>query len=168
MFVCLLLSLQDAATSSLVSRHLSVIQHSIDYLMSVQFPSKNYPSSLESSDRDRLVQWCHGAPGFVHLWSTAYRVNRMTNIGSVCEWLLEVVYVCEWLLEVVYVCEWLLEVVYVCEWLLEVVYVCEWLLEVVYVCEWLLEVVYVCEWLLEVVYVCEWLLEVVCVCVNGY
>ncbi|PAA69930.1 hypothetical protein BOX15_Mlig019440g3, partial [Macrostomum lignano] len=35
----------------------------VDFLRQRQFKSLNYPSSM-GSDRDRLVHWCHGAPGF--------------------------------------------------------------------------------------------------------
>ena len=58
------------------SNSLRLIQESVDYLLSLQLSSKNFPSSLESAGgKDRLVQWCHGAPGYAHLWATAYRVN---------------------------------------------------------------------------------------------
>ena len=39
-----------------------------DAVLALRFPSsRNMPSSLESAARDRLVQWCHGAPGDVSL-----------------------------------------------------------------------------------------------------
>ena len=41
--------------------------------MSEQFPSGNLPSSLESGI-DKLIHWCHGAPGAVHLMVKAYQV----------------------------------------------------------------------------------------------
>lgn len=37
------------------------------------FPSGNLRSSVESSSRDKLVQWCHGAPGMMHLLLAARR-----------------------------------------------------------------------------------------------
>ncbi len=38
--------------------------------------SGNWPSSLgESVNRDRLMQWCHGAPGVVPLMLAAHKVN---------------------------------------------------------------------------------------------
>lgn len=49
----------------------------------VAFPG-NLPSSLESSGSDRLVHWCHGAPGFTHLLAHAYRVSRQPVQMSVC------------------------------------------------------------------------------------
>ncbi|KOB78189.1 GPCRorphan/putative Class B Family, partial [Operophtera brumata] len=41
------------------------IRPTIDWLIYQQFPSGNFPSSLTSTSGDKLVQWCHGAPGFV-------------------------------------------------------------------------------------------------------
>lgn len=50
------------------------IKPTLDWLMRQQLSSGNFPSSLESKSRDRLVQWCHGAPGFVPLCLLAYQV----------------------------------------------------------------------------------------------
>jgi hypothetical protein len=51
----------------------TIIKPTIDYLASLRFPSGNFPSSM-GRDHDKYVQWCHGAPGFVYLFSTAYKV----------------------------------------------------------------------------------------------
>ncbi|XP_023948464.2 glutathione S-transferase LANCL1 [Bicyclus anynana] len=51
-----------------------LIKPAVDWLLNQQFPSGNYPSSLGSSSGDKLVQWCHGAPGFVPLCLLAYQV----------------------------------------------------------------------------------------------
>eukprot|EP00088_Acartia_fossae_P068776 TRINITY_DN8799_c0_g1_i2.p1 TRINITY_DN8799_c0_g1~~TRINITY_DN8799_c0_g1_i2.p1 ORF type:complete len:413 (-),score=53.50 TRINITY_DN8799_c0_g1_i2:122-1309(-) len=48
-----------------------LVKPSVDYLLGKAFPSGNFPSS-EGSDRDRLVHWCHGAPGIVHLLLLCY------------------------------------------------------------------------------------------------
>lgn len=56
----------------------SFIKPSLDWLINQQFSSGNFPSSLESISGDRLVQWCHGAPGFVALCVLAYQVNVYT------------------------------------------------------------------------------------------
>ncbi|XP_032779596.2 glutathione S-transferase LANCL1 [Daphnia magna] len=45
----------------------------LDFLLETRFPSGNFPSSLDS-ERDRLVQWCHGAPGFIHCFIAAAKV----------------------------------------------------------------------------------------------
>lgn len=52
-----------------------LIRPTIDYLMKTRYPSGNFMSSL-GSDIDRLVQWCHGAPGFTHLFCQAYEVSH--------------------------------------------------------------------------------------------
>lgn len=56
------------------------VEPCVNYLLTLCFPSANFPSSLESSTRDRLVQWCHGAPGLVHLFAHAYRVTTYTHL----------------------------------------------------------------------------------------
>uniref|UniRef100_A0A7N0ZQE8 Uncharacterized protein n=1 Tax=Kalanchoe fedtschenkoi TaxID=63787 RepID=A0A7N0ZQE8_KALFE len=38
------------------------VKNTLRYMMNNRFPSGNYPSS-EGSESDRLVHWCHGAPG---------------------------------------------------------------------------------------------------------
>ncbi len=59
-----------------VQEHIKrAVEPCVDYLLTMCFPSGNLPSSLESGDRDRLVQWCHGAPGLVHLLAQAYKVG---------------------------------------------------------------------------------------------
>lgn len=52
----------------------TLVKPTVDYLVTLKFPSGNYPSSL-GSDTDGKVQWCHGAPGFVFLFSEAYKVS---------------------------------------------------------------------------------------------
>ncbi|CAG4981145.1 unnamed protein product [Parnassius apollo] len=52
------------------------IKPTLDWLALQQFPSGNFPSSLGSSSGDRLVQWCHGAPGFVPLFLLAYQIFK--------------------------------------------------------------------------------------------
>lgn len=38
------------------------VKGTLSYMIKNRFPRGNYPSS-EGSDSDRLVHWCHGAPG---------------------------------------------------------------------------------------------------------
>ncbi|XP_076827463.1 lanC-like protein 2 [Brachyhypopomus gauderio] len=52
-----------------------LVRPSIDYLRHKKFRSGNYPSSL-SNETDRLVHWCHGAPGVVHLLVMAHKVFK--------------------------------------------------------------------------------------------
>lgn len=51
-----------------------LIGPSIDYLCSITFPSGNLPSSIGSSSGDKLVHWCHGAPGAIFLFTLAYQI----------------------------------------------------------------------------------------------
>ena len=54
----------------------------LDYMMSLKFRSGNYPSSLESGERDKLVHWCHGAPGFIYMFTAAYQVWQKFGYSS--------------------------------------------------------------------------------------
>jgi hypothetical protein len=54
----------------------------------------NWPSSLESGDTSRLVQFCHGAPGVVHCLQRirrhfprlAERIEQAIDLGRQCIW----------------------------------------------------------------------------------
>ena len=59
---------------SLTSELTASIKPTLNYLMTLKFPSGNYPSSVGSGSGDLLVHWCHGAPGWVHLFALAYKV----------------------------------------------------------------------------------------------
>lgn len=50
-----------------------LIKPSVDFILSLQFRSGNFPSSL-GNDSDRLIHWCHGAPGVIHLMIIAYKI----------------------------------------------------------------------------------------------
>ncbi|XP_021181235.3 lanC-like protein 2 [Helicoverpa armigera] len=52
----------------------SFIKPAIDWLLSQRYPSGNFPSSMGSNSGDKLVQWCHGAPGFVPLCILAAQI----------------------------------------------------------------------------------------------
>ncbi|XP_067107835.1 lanC-like protein 2 isoform X5 [Osmerus mordax] len=52
-----------------------LVRPSIDYVRHKRFRSGNYPSSL-SNETDRLVHWCHGAPGVVHMLIMAHKVFK--------------------------------------------------------------------------------------------
>lgn len=68
----LFMLLQTLSTHS-VKSNLGNIESCVEFLMSEQFSSGNFPSSLEN-DTDKLIHWCHGAPGAVHLMVKAYQV----------------------------------------------------------------------------------------------
>ena len=50
----------------------ATVAPSVNYLLSQRYSSNNLPSSL-SSQLDQLVQWCHGAPGFVPLLTETHQ-----------------------------------------------------------------------------------------------
>lgn len=66
----LLLQAREYLTESELN---TIIKPTIDYLAGLRFTSGNFPSSL-GRDVDKYVQWCHGAPGFLYLFTTAYKV----------------------------------------------------------------------------------------------
>ncbi|KAH9282713.1 LanC-like protein 2 [Echinococcus granulosus] len=54
----------------------TLILPTVTWLARLQLSSGNWPSSLGSSiGQDRLVQWCHGAPGIVPLLLCAYKLT---------------------------------------------------------------------------------------------
>ena len=64
----------------------TLIRPTIDYLSSTSFSGGNYPSSLGSTT-DKYVQWCHGAPGFLYMYTAAYRVfkdDKYLNLALKC------------------------------------------------------------------------------------
>ncbi|XP_050529848.1 lanC-like protein 2 [Daktulosphaira vitifoliae] len=55
-----------------------LIKPALDYLLTLQFKSGNLPSSL-NNDKDRLVQWCHGAAGATQTFLLAYEILKDTK-----------------------------------------------------------------------------------------
>ncbi|XP_047357096.1 lanC-like protein 2 [Vespa velutina] len=43
------------------------------YLQDLKYPSGNFPSSI-GSNTDKLIHWCHGAPGMTMLFCLAYEI----------------------------------------------------------------------------------------------
>ncbi|XP_062518191.1 glutathione S-transferase LANCL1-like [Corticium candelabrum] len=69
-------TLLEVSHLSPVQEHLqSHIRPTLDYLLTLKFKSNNFPSSISNSS-DRLVQWCHGAPGLALTFSKAYEVFK--------------------------------------------------------------------------------------------
>lgn len=52
---------------------LALIKQAIEFVQGIKYPSSNYPSSI-GSQTDRLIHWCHGAPGVMHMLIKAYQV----------------------------------------------------------------------------------------------
>jgi len=64
------------------------VRPTLDYLVNTAFISGNFPSS-KGNDKDRLVHWCHGAPGVVHAlllghraWPTAGYLDAAIKAGE--------------------------------------------------------------------------------------
>ncbi|KAF2360258.1 Lanthionine synthetase C-like [Trinorchestia longiramus] len=51
-----------------------LIRPSVDFLQARLYPSGNLPSSEGSSSGDKLVHWCHGAPGAAIMFAMAHQV----------------------------------------------------------------------------------------------
>lgn len=51
-----------------------LVRPTLDELARCVFSSGNFPSS-QGSQSDRLVHWCHGAPGAIFLFGSAYKVS---------------------------------------------------------------------------------------------
>uniref|UniRef100_A0A1B6D4N9 LanC-like protein 2 n=2 Tax=Clastoptera arizonana TaxID=38151 RepID=A0A1B6D4N9_9HEMI len=63
-----------------------LVQPTLENLKNERFHSDNFPSS-KGNDKDKLVQWCHGAPGFVQLFSLAHKEfgdSRYQDIALDC------------------------------------------------------------------------------------
>jgi len=66
----------------------------LEELLDVQYPSGNFPSSSPVSDDDRLVQFCHGGPGFVislvslrpHFADLRKRIDTAIVRSTECIW----------------------------------------------------------------------------------
>ncbi|XP_038045099.1 lanC-like protein 2 [Patiria miniata] len=68
--LCLLMQVTAPWAQQFLHSH---IKPSVDYVTQLAFPSGNFPSSLGNSS-DRLVHWCHGAPGAIHMLLQAHKV----------------------------------------------------------------------------------------------
>ena len=64
----------DETFSNLRSYINSHLIPTVEFLKTKRLPSGNYLSSSDSKS-DKLVQWCHGAPGFVYLFVQTYEVR---------------------------------------------------------------------------------------------
>ncbi|XP_043527978.1 lanC-like protein 2 isoform X1 [Frieseomelitta varia] len=54
------------------------IKPALDFLQSIRYPSGNFPSSI-GSQTDKLIHWCHGAPGMSMLFCLAYKIYEDEN-----------------------------------------------------------------------------------------
>lgn len=58
-----------------LEKYSDVFKNSLDYLVKIQFESGNFPSSL-GSKKDKLVHFCHGAPGAIPVMLLAYEIYK--------------------------------------------------------------------------------------------
>ncbi|KAF8627720.1 hypothetical protein AX15_004278 [Amanita polypyramis BW_CC] len=70
--------------AEVIAPHVEDILYTIEWLISVQDESGNWPSSFKAQKyrtlSNELVQWCHGAPGVLILLSTLFKLaNRSDN-----------------------------------------------------------------------------------------
>lgn len=56
------------------SKQKTYVQRTIDWLLAQRFTSGNLRSSLGSKD-DKLIHWCHGAPGAIYMFLEAHAVT---------------------------------------------------------------------------------------------
>ncbi|XP_041365618.1 lanC-like protein 2 isoform X2 [Gigantopelta aegis] len=68
-------TLMQVHSSSLQPDIDKLVKPSIDYMLTLRFPSGNCPSSI-GSNTDKLVHWCHGAPGWIHMFVLAYKTYK--------------------------------------------------------------------------------------------
>ncbi|XP_012140106.1 lanC-like protein 2 isoform X1 [Megachile rotundata] len=79
----MLLQARQYLTESQLTRD---IKPALDFLQNLRYPSGNFPSSI-GSHTDKLVHWCHGAPGMPMLFSLAYEIfqdNQYLNTALQC------------------------------------------------------------------------------------
>lgn len=55
------------------STQINYVRKTIDWLLIQRFISGNLRSSLGSKD-DKLIHWCHGAPGAIYMFLEAHTV----------------------------------------------------------------------------------------------
>jgi len=60
-----------------------LVLESMDALLTLRFPSGNLPPCVGDAD-DRLMHWCHGAPGAIHLYALAWKLYKKPSYLSAC------------------------------------------------------------------------------------
>ena len=76
----MLLCAEKYISKELLTSH---IKPTLDYFVNLQYPSGNFPSSITNKampTHDKLIHWCHGAPGAVHLLLKASEIWPDENI----------------------------------------------------------------------------------------
>ena len=75
------------AKQYLTTEQIELVRPTVDFLIGIRYSSGNFPSSL-GSNNDRLVHWCHGAPGSVQMLCAAYQViiGQDSHLGFLLNW----------------------------------------------------------------------------------
>ncbi|XP_025194355.1 lanC-like protein 3 homolog [Melanaphis sacchari] len=60
------------------------IKKCVDKLISLQTSNGNFPAKMQEPQEDKLVHWCHGAPGVVYLLAKAYLVFKEPSYLECC------------------------------------------------------------------------------------
>lgn len=68
----LMLTRNDSELQPLIDKY---VPPTLDYMLKLRFASGNYPAVI-GDEEDRLVHWCHGAPGWASMWALAYQVYK--------------------------------------------------------------------------------------------
>ncbi|KAK6621444.1 hypothetical protein RUM44_001251 [Polyplax serrata] len=74
------------AKQYLTQEQIQLVRPTVDFLLGIRYSSGNFPSSL-GSNTDRLVHWCHGAPGSVQMLCAAYQIfgdQKYLTAAEVC------------------------------------------------------------------------------------
>ena len=68
------------------------VQNTLDKMASYQLPSGNVPPSAREKNYDKLVHWCHGAPGVAGTFHLAHKVYGHERYEAVTDRALRVVW----------------------------------------------------------------------------
>lgn len=63
-----------------------LVKNTIDALLQMQMADGNFPSVLEDADKteQKLVHWCHGAPGVIYLFAKAFLIFKEQKYLDAC------------------------------------------------------------------------------------
>lgn len=72
--------------------YVNYVKECVDYLLNLQYEDGNFPITADEPIKSDLVQWCHGAPGFVYLMAKAYLLWKDEKYLNSCKKLAEFVW----------------------------------------------------------------------------
>jgi len=68
-----------------------LVINSLDALLNIRFPSGNLPPVVGETN-DKLVHFCHGAPGAIHLYALAYKLYKNPAYLAACHSFADVIW----------------------------------------------------------------------------